>query len=230
MTLGVTVGPRQCIVDQLLAKADVIRAMRKRVQLCQDPLTEFALLRESLGVSRINHILRVHGHTILQEQLAAEIYDEVGSHGGQHDVSDTQCWPVRNRVQKSARHRCSCTPGRIQAMIQDAVCAGLLPEHLLETRFTAVIETATSTHLSVFMTKNKPRQSCMFRRQLRQQTKLGSRRSWRTAGTRRHKRPTIAFLEHPGSAPQDEDSENMDFSAPGRAGPVRRSSKRSFHG
>ena len=31
-----------------------------------------------MGVSRINHVLRVHGHTILQEQRAAEIYDEVG--------------------------------------------------------------------------------------------------------------------------------------------------------
>ena len=41
-----------------------IRAMHERVQLCQDPQTESALLRESLGVSRINHILRVHGHTI----------------------------------------------------------------------------------------------------------------------------------------------------------------------
>ena len=48
------------------------------MQLCQDPQTELALLRDSLGVSRINHILRVHGHTILQEQRAAEIYDEVG--------------------------------------------------------------------------------------------------------------------------------------------------------
>ena len=52
--------------------------MHECVQLCQDPLTEFALLRESLGVSRINHVLRVHGHTILQEQRAAEIHDEVG--------------------------------------------------------------------------------------------------------------------------------------------------------
>ena len=45
---------------------------------CQDLQTEFALLRGSLGVSRTNHILRVHGHTILQEKRAAEIYDEVG--------------------------------------------------------------------------------------------------------------------------------------------------------
>ena len=49
------------------AKADVIRAVHERVQLCQDPQTEFALLQDSLGVSRINHNLRVHSHTILQE-------------------------------------------------------------------------------------------------------------------------------------------------------------------
>ena len=52
--------------------------MHERVQLCQDPQTEFALLRENLGVSRINHILRVHGNTILQEKRAAEIHHEVG--------------------------------------------------------------------------------------------------------------------------------------------------------
>ena len=38
--------------------------------------TEFALFRESLVGSRVNHIPRAHGHTILQEQRAAEIYDE----------------------------------------------------------------------------------------------------------------------------------------------------------
>ena len=52
--------------------------MHERVRLCQDPQREFAFLRESLGVSRIDHILGVHGHTILQEQRAAEINDEVG--------------------------------------------------------------------------------------------------------------------------------------------------------
>ena len=77
ITLGVAVGPRQFIADRLLAKADVIRAMRERVQLCQDLQTEFALFRESLGVSRIKHILRVHGHTTLQEQRAADNYDEL---------------------------------------------------------------------------------------------------------------------------------------------------------
>ena len=58
ITLGVAVGSRQLIADQLLGKADVIRAMHERVQRCHDPQTEFALLRESVEVSRINHILR----------------------------------------------------------------------------------------------------------------------------------------------------------------------------
>ena len=31
---------------------------------CHHPQTEFALLRGTPGVSRINHILRVHGHTM----------------------------------------------------------------------------------------------------------------------------------------------------------------------
>ena len=73
-------GPRQCVADLLLIKADVIRAMRERVQLCQDPQTEFALIRESLGVSRVsvNHIFRVHGHMILEEESVARTFDEVG--------------------------------------------------------------------------------------------------------------------------------------------------------
>ena len=77
-TLRVAMGPRQVIADQLLAKADVTRAMRERVQPCQDARTDLALLRESLGVSRINHLLRVHGHTMLQVKRAAEICGGVG--------------------------------------------------------------------------------------------------------------------------------------------------------
>ena len=78
ITLGVAVGLRLFIADQLLSKEDVIRAMHERVQLCQDPQTEFALFRESLGVSHISHILRVHDHKILEEQRAAAVYNEIG--------------------------------------------------------------------------------------------------------------------------------------------------------
>ena len=69
ITPKVAVGLCRCITDQLLAKTDVIRSMHERVQQCEDPQTEVALLRERLGVSRINHILRLHGHTILQENV-----------------------------------------------------------------------------------------------------------------------------------------------------------------
>ena len=77
-TLGVSAGPRQFIADQLWVKADVIRAVHERVEVCQDPQTEFALFRESLGVSRINHILRVH------EILG--VLEREGSSGGGRDV------------------------------------------------------------------------------------------------------------------------------------------------
>ena len=77
ITLGIAVGPCRCITEQLLAKGNVIWTMRERVQLCQDLQTKCALLRESLGVSRINRILRAHGHTILHEEEAYKFFDEV---------------------------------------------------------------------------------------------------------------------------------------------------------
>ena len=155
--------PRQFIADQLLAKADVIRALHERVQLCQDPQTEFALFREGLGVSRINHIPRVHGHTILQEQRAAEINDEVGQRslerlfpGFTEDslVQATLCAGLSGTGYKRAQGMAApahlgalAARPRIQLMVQDAVTAGLLPKRPLETRLDAVIGTATSTYL-----------------------------------------------------------------------------------
>ena len=51
--------------------------MRERVPLCHETQTEFALIRESLGAGRANHIFRVHGHMILEEESAARTLDEV---------------------------------------------------------------------------------------------------------------------------------------------------------
>ena len=51
------------------------------------------------------------------------------------------------------------------------------------------------------MTKIKPRQSCMFRRRSQAADKLGRKRMWPS-------------LEHPGSASQDDDGDDTDFSAP----------------
>ena len=91
---GVAVGSRQFIMDQLLSKANVIRAVRESVQLCQDPQTEFVLLRDSLGDSRINHILPVHGHKILEEQLAVAVYDAIGqpNHASGRAFSLNRSW------------------------------------------------------------------------------------------------------------------------------------------
>ena len=56
MTLPWAVGPRRYVADQLLTNADVIRAMREPAQLRHDSQTEFAFIRESLGVSRVYHL------------------------------------------------------------------------------------------------------------------------------------------------------------------------------
>ena len=115
-------------------------AMHELVQVCQDQQTEFSLLRESLVVSRINHTLRVHGRTVLEEPSAAAVYDEIGKRSlerlfpGLTEDSMTHATlsePIRNRVQECARHRWSCTPGSS-------------PQ---EMRLSEVIDTATSTYL-----------------------------------------------------------------------------------
>ena len=215
-TLGVAVGPRQFIADQLLAKADVIRAMHERVQLCQDQ-TEFALQR----VSRINHILLVHGHTILQEKRAAEIYDGVGQRSPESSSQDSRrtAWyrPRSAQASPCKRARGSGTPGaliaatpRIQAMIQDAVTAGVL---LLEARLDAVIATATSTYLEALDDEDRITAKLYVQKaapaadETWQQTVDGHTGPVVT-------NPTVSELEHPSSASQDDDSDGMDFSAP----------------
>ena len=109
-----------------------------------------------------------------------------GSHGGQHDTSNPQCRPVRNWVQESARHRCSCTLGsshRRQTAhpgYDPRRSLGRLSFFLSRSRKLAALRSLkqpppTLTH---FMTKTEPLQSCMFRRQPRRQTKPGSKLSW----------------------------------------------------
>ena len=133
-TLGVAVGSRQFIADQLLSKANVIRAMHGRVQLCQDPQTEFSLLRECLGVSRINHILWTED-SMTQATLSA----------GQSGIGFKRARDIAAPAHLGAL---IAAKPRTRVMIRDAVLAGLLPEQLLETRLSEVMETATSTYLS----------------------------------------------------------------------------------
>ena len=75
LTLGVAIGPRDPIEAQLRNKAEVLRAMQERVAIVQDVQTEHVLNRESLGVGRVNHILRVHGHDALRPGGALAAFD-----------------------------------------------------------------------------------------------------------------------------------------------------------
>ena len=78
VTLGVATGPDEYVAEQLKQKARVVKAMHERVQLCQDPQTEFVLARQSLGVSTVNHILRVRGARLGAGSEAAVAFDDVG--------------------------------------------------------------------------------------------------------------------------------------------------------
>ena len=59
------------------ADADVFRATHERVFSSVKTPTEFALIRERLGVSSVNYILRVHGHMLPETENAANTFDEV---------------------------------------------------------------------------------------------------------------------------------------------------------
>ena len=132
----------------------------------RDPQTDFALLRDILGVSRINHILRVDGHTILQEQRAAEIYDEVGQRSlerlflglAENSMTQATLSAGQSRIGfEGARDIAApahlgsliATKPRILATFRDAVWAphrGHRDSHQHPSR--------------------KPQQSCMFRKQM----------------------------------------------------------------
>ena len=45
-------------------KENVIKAMHERIATIEDLQTEHILCRESFGVGRVNHILRVQGHEL----------------------------------------------------------------------------------------------------------------------------------------------------------------------
>ena len=131
--------------------------MLERVQLCQDPQTEFALVRESLGVSRVNHIFRVHGHTILEEETAARTFDEVGlgvTRKGSFQGSQKTVQSKPRRVQASQvldvkdqwTVACPAHKGAVIAaipwkrdMIRDAINAGLVVARLSAPHMHAVV-------------------------------------------------------------------------------------------
>ena len=106
-------------------------------------------------------------------------------------------------------------------MIRDAVRAGLLPEQILETRLSEVIETATSTCLSALDNDEQATAKLYV-----QKAAQAADEAWQQTVSGLQgpcvANPTIATLEHPSSVSQDEDSTSQ---RPGRADSVGR----SFH-
>ena len=139
--------------------------MHERVRLCQDPQTYFALLRESLGVSRINHNLRVHGHTIKQEKRAVEIFDEVGQRNFERvfsgfmedsleqatfSASQSGIGYKRARDIAGVAHLGALTADKLRILdvTHDVATAGMLPKQPLVTRLDSVIEAAVTAYLN----------------------------------------------------------------------------------
>ena len=95
-------------------------------------------------------------------------------------------------------------------MVRDAVLAGLLPEQLLETRLSEVIETATSTYLSALDNDEQATARLSI-----QKAAQAADESWQHTVSRQESPgvagPTVASLGHPGSASQDDDSDDIDF-------------------
>ena len=130
--------------------------------------------------------------------------------------------PVQNWIQESSdtsrlRHTWGALIAdkpRIQATIQDGVTAGLPLKQSLETRLAAVIETATSTCLRALDDEEDKATAKLFVQKAAQ----AADEAWEQtiAGLQGPSvtNPTASVLEHPSSASQDEDSEDMDFSAP----------------
>ena len=163
-TLGVAVWPRQFIAHQLLAKADVIRAMHERVQLCPGPADRILLSNGKVLVSVVSTTFCEC--TATRSCRRSELLKSTTRLGrdlfrGYSQDSQKTAWckphsALANpelvtkeretlRLRHTWEHSWQPRP-RIKAMTLDAVTAGLLLQRPLEARLDEVIETATSTY------------------------------------------------------------------------------------
>jgi len=165
VTLGVATGPSSAVAEQLLQKTKVVQAMHERVQFCQDAQTEFMLARQSLGVSRVNHIFRVHGHSLALSRAVAQKFDDIGeaslerlfpgiTHEGHEQAAlavgqSGLGWRKILDVALPAHLAAllSSTP-RIKSMIEDASTACLASSDKLKARLVQWTDTAKSAFLN----------------------------------------------------------------------------------
>ena len=89
----VTIGPSQlealgaetvsgeAVVRQFKDKTRIVDTMVRRIALCQDAQVELTLQRSCLGISKVNHLLRVSGTELAREENALLAYDNAQLHG-----------------------------------------------------------------------------------------------------------------------------------------------------
>ena len=165
MTLGVATGPDAFVAEQLGQKAQVAQAMHERIQLCSAPQSEFVLARRNLGVCRVNHILRVHGHRLAAQRDGAEAFNKLGKDAldrifpGLTDLGHIQAslsvrqsglgWRIASEVSRPANlGALVASKPMVMAMVSDAAKAGLCSEELLLARYEQMCADATAAYLA----------------------------------------------------------------------------------
>ena len=189
-TLGVATSPAEFVNAQLKRKTRVVKAMHERVQLCQDPQTEFVLATESSGVGRVNHILRVHVQSLAERGGSAAAFDEVGrlslervfpglTNEGHSESTLSAAegglgWRQALDVARPAHlGGLIATAPRVKAMIQAGADAGLLPAATLGQRFDAIVTTEESAYLGELDEVDKVQAEDFLRR-----AKLAAEAAW----------------------------------------------------
>jgi hypothetical protein len=153
-------------------KIQVVKAMYERTQVCADPQTEFILARQSLGVSRVNHILRVHGSRLSDEGSTTRSFDELGQatldrlFPGITPAGHIQAswstrhsgvgWRQASEVARSAHlGALTATKPLVLAMIADTAKAGLCDYAVLESRHEIMLIAATESYFGTLVEVEK---------------------------------------------------------------------------
>ena len=128
-----------------------MKAIQARVTVCQDAQTEHVLNRQSLGIGRVNHILRVHGDELVRNGASLNRFDESQrevmdrlfpglSDEGHEQASFAAAfgglgWRRASDTAQPAQLGAVVAAGpKVRSMAAAAVKAGLIGEGLLEER------------------------------------------------------------------------------------------------
>ena len=163
-TLGVAVGGPQAVAEQLQQKVEVVRAMHSKIVICQDVQTENVLSKQSLGIGRINHILRVHGHALLGNPEQIRGFDDIakttldrlfpGLSSNGHEQASLAC-----KVGGLGRQRAVDTAlpanlsalilaaPKIRSMAEAAQRAGLIDERRVQAQLDRKVQAAHTAYL-----------------------------------------------------------------------------------